>query len=113
MGMEAGPGTKGNAPLRQRERGDGVNITIDKPLPAAVEAERSLLGSILLEGDRLVEIRGQVHASVFSLEAHRLIYQAMCSLDDQSLGIDITTLVQELKDRKHREAVGGASTWLP
>ena len=86
-----------------------MNITIDKPLPAAVEAERSLLGSILLEGDRLVEIRGQVHASVFSLEAHRLIYQAMCSLDDQRLGIDITTLVQELKDRKHREAVGGAS----
>lgn len=86
-----------------------MNITIDKPLPAAPDAERSLLGSILLEGDRLVEIRGQVHESAFSVEAHRLIYRAICSLEDQGLGIDIVTVVQELKDRKHREAVGGAS----
>ena len=86
-----------------------MNTTLDKPLPASLDAERSILGSVLLDPDHLVSLRGEIDAADFSLEAHRAIYQAMCSLDSANTRPDYTTLRQELSDHKRLEAVGGMS----
>ena len=83
-----------------------MSVTLDRPLPASLDAERSLLGSILLEGDRLVEVRGEISKEDFSLDAHRRVFASMCSLEDEGLAVDLVTVTQDLTDKKQAQAVG-------
>ena len=82
---------------------------IEKIPPQNLEAESSVLGSMLFTPDavyRGVEILSE---SFFYSEAHRLIFAAMVSLFDRNQAIDLITVTEELRKRKNLEAIGGAS----
>jgi replicative DNA helicase len=49
----------------------------DRPIPADLAAERSVLGAILLERDAILAIGDQIQPADFSLEKHSLVYAAM------------------------------------
>lgn len=76
----------------------------ERPLPAAIDAERLVLGSVAL-GEELPALE----ASDFALESHRLIYRAMSELSGAGTAIDRATVAQRLRDTGKLEAVGGIS----
>jgi replicative DNA helicase len=80
---------------------------IDHLLPANIDAERSILGAILLDKKAYDEAAALgLTASDFSLDSHRRIYSRMIELAESSRPIDLITLIEELKRHKELEAIG-------
>jgi len=75
-------------------------------LPANVEAERAILGAILLDNLSFNEAAEHLQAEDFSLDSHRRIYTRMVELMDSSRPIDLITLVEELDRHKELQAIG-------
>ncbi len=85
------------------------DITLDRGMPASIDAERSILGAILLENSHYNEAAEKISSDDFALESHRRIFQRMAELIDNGRPVDIVTLVDELSRRKEVEAVGGVA----
>jgi replicative DNA helicase len=75
-------------------------------LPVSLEAERTVLGSIILDNVLYDEASQHLSPSEFSLDAHRRIYATMRDLRQHDSPIDMITLGAELDRRKEIEAVG-------
>ena len=85
-----------------------TNYTIERSLPVNVEAERSVLGSIMLDAKAIDEAAALgLVSSDFSLDSHRKIFSAMQQVSESTSVIDTITLPAELSRRKELEAVGG------
>jgi replicative DNA helicase len=85
-----------------------TDYSLDRGLPASPEAERSILGAILLDNSLQNEALSTLKAEHFFLDAHRRIYQRIADLSESNRPIDIVTLTEELLRNKELEAVGGA-----
>jgi len=65
--------------------------------PSDIDAEKSVLGAIMLESKRLVDVIGEVEAEDFYHPAHRVIYEAMVGLDADSKPVDVLTVADRLR----------------
>ncbi len=83
-----------------------TDYTLAHTLPANVEAERSILGAILLDNLAYNQAAEHLRAEDFSLDSHRRIYARMADLAESSRPIDMITLVEELDRRKELQAIG-------
>jgi replicative DNA helicase len=81
----------------------------DRPLPHNLEAERSVLGAILIRNDALNHATEILDAGDFFREAHRVIFDRMISLNERGAAIDLVTLKDELARTSELEQVGGAA----
>jgi len=77
--------------------------------PQSLDAERSVLGAMLLSRDAIAAAIQHLDERSFYRETHRKIWRAMVSLFDRNEAVDLVTLVEELKRRKDLEAIGGAT----
>jgi replicative DNA helicase len=75
-------------------------------LPANIEAERSILGAILLDNHAFNDAAEHLHPADFSIDAHRRIYSRMLELSEASHPIDLVTLINELDRHKDLQAIG-------
>jgi replicative DNA helicase len=73
------------------------------------DAEKSVLGSVLLDKDALYEVLEILKPEDFYSEMHKEIYSAVIELYRKSQPVDILTVSEELKKRKSLEMVGGRS----
>ncbi len=80
---------------------------LGKSLPANLEAERAVLGALLLNDECLSQVSEVLAADYFYSTPHKLIYQAIIDIAQQSKRIDIVTLQDELTKRGQLDAVGG------
>jgi replicative DNA helicase len=81
----------------------------DNPLPSNLDAERTILGAILLDNQSLSEAEEKLTADDFSLDSHRRIYQRMTELGGEGRAVDLVTLANELARNKEVESVGGVA----
>ena len=86
--------------------------SIVSKLPANVEAERSILGAILLDNMAYNEAAENLRPDDFSLDSHRRIYSRMMDLMESSRPIDIITLVEELERKRELQAIGDVGRHL-
>ena len=85
------------------------DIAFERGLPASIDAERSILGAILLDNHSYNEAAEKINADDFALDSHRRIFGRMAELIDAGRAVDIVTLAEELAKRKEVEAVGGVA----
>jgi len=81
----------------------------DSGLPANVDAEKTILGAILLDNAFHAEAAEVLTPDDFSLDSHRRIFLGMSELIDTGSAVDIVTLANELAKYKEVEAVGGVA----
>ncbi len=88
--------------------------TLEKLPPHSIEAEQSLLGSILVDRDAIIKVAPFLRPDDFYREAHARIYEAILDLYNRREPPDFITIHEELSRRGIAEEVGGASylTWL-
>ncbi|HEY6968351.1 MAG TPA: replicative DNA helicase [Candidatus Angelobacter sp.] len=86
-----------------------TDYTLDRGLPASIDAERAVLGAILLDNFTYSQASEHLHAEDFSLDSHRRIYLRMMELAEVSRPIDFVTLTEQLGQHKEIEAVGGVA----
>jgi replicative DNA helicase len=85
-----------------------VSQLIDKVPPQDLEAERSVLGSILFASDAFDEVVQLVQEDCFYADAHRRIFGAIHDMYERGIrAIDVITLAHELSKRGDLDAVGG------
>jgi replicative DNA helicase len=80
---------------------------LEKLAPQALEAEQSVLGSILIDADAILRVADFLHPGDFYKAAHGTIFEAMLVLHGQREPIDLVTLAEELDRRDRLDAVGG------
>jgi replicative DNA helicase len=85
-----------------------VDTTLEKPLPNNLDAERSVLGAILLDNNALNTAIENLRAEDFFLDQHRRVFIQMIALGEAQQAIDLITLTEELHRRGDLEASGGA-----
>ncbi len=83
--------------------------TTDKGLPSNVDAERFVLGSILLDDSLYIPSAGTLEADDFSLEKHRRIFKRMGELYERGEKIDRVTVANELMKFNELESCDGVS----
>lgn len=77
--------------------------------PQDLDAEKSLLGAIMIDGEAIFKVADiVVEDNFYSLE-HQLIYKAMRELYEQNKPIDVVTLSDQLKKNKELKKVGGTA----
>ena len=85
------------------------NLALDTGLPANLDAERTILGAILLDNAAHSEAAEKLAEDDFSLDSHRRIFLRMTELMNASRAVDIVTLSNELARMKEIESVGGVA----
>src|SRR6267143_6620221 len=81
---------------------------IAPPLPQNLEAERAVLGALLLENNALNAAIENLRPEEFFLDQHRRIFTQMIVLAESQQAIDLVILTEELRRRGELEAAGGA-----
>lgn len=78
--------------------------------PHNLEAEQSLLGSLLIDQEAMLKIADVTRAEDFYRDAHRLIYETMAELYTRHEPIDILSLGNRLEEKGFLQRVGGRAT---
>lgn len=82
------------------------NIANQLP-PNSEEAEQSVLGSVFLQPESLIDAMEYLTPADFYHHANQIIFQAMINLNDQNLAIDVVTMRNELESHHQLEDIGG------
>lgn len=77
--------------------------------PQNIDAERALLGSIMLKPEAIYDAIDIISPESFYVEKHRIIFRAMLELMSGSNPIDLLSVANRLKDINELERVGGNS----
>ncbi|WP_428831991.1 replicative DNA helicase [Ignavigranum ruoffiae] len=85
---------------------EGLNFE-EKQLPFNIEAEKSVLGAVLINPQKIANLQMILEMDDFYKRAHQLIYNAMVRLADNNLVIDIVTLANQLDAFDELENAGG------
>jgi replicative DNA helicase len=86
-----------------------ADISLEKTLPNNLEAERSILGAILLDDKAVLTVFETIRSQDFYLDSHRKVFEKMIHLMNTSRPIDLITLKEELQRANELESVGGAA----
>jgi len=86
-----------------------LDVALDRPLPQSPDAERAVLGSILINNHAFYRVIGTINTEDFFRDAHRTIFATMRRLAEQSREIDPLTLREELAKNAQLEQVGGSA----
>src|SRR6201988_4887271 len=82
--------------------------TLEKPLPNNLDAERSVLGAVLLDNNALNAAIENLKPEDFFLDQHRRVFTQMIALSEGQQAIDLVTLTDALHRRGDLDASGGA-----
>src|ERR1700693_2322300 len=86
-----------------------ASTSLERPMPQNVEAERSILGAILLDNNAINPALEKLKPEDFFHDHHRRIYQQMIVLGETQQAIDLVTLTEQLQRSGELESVGGAA----
>jgi replicative DNA helicase len=87
--------------------GNARDLALEKGLPANLDAERFVLGAVLLDDTAFPTVAAALEPEDFSLEKHRRIFLRMTELHERSERIDRVTLANELRAHNQLESVDG------
>ncbi len=79
----------------------------DRAIPANIEAERAVLGSLMIDPDAIIKVANFLRPEDFFRERHAWLYEAMRMLNERREPLDFVTIVDELERRERLEEIGG------
>jgi replicative DNA helicase len=82
-------------------------VVADRMPPQNVEAEQSVLGSLMIDKNAIIKVADLICAEDFYKDAHGKIFEAMLYLYENHEPIDILSLSNRLKDKDQLERIGG------
>ena len=75
--------------------------------PQSLEIEEAVLGALMLESDAISKVLDIIDSYIFYKEEHKLIFEAIKSLFQKTIPIDILTVTSELRLMGKLDAIGG------
>lgn len=83
---------------------------VQRLLPHNIEAERAVLGSLLIDPDAVVQVADFLTSEDFYRNAHRILYGVILQLYHQRVPSDFVTVCDILEQQDHLDEVGGSDT---
>ncbi|MCY4338754.1 MAG: replicative DNA helicase, partial [Gammaproteobacteria bacterium] len=80
-----------------------------KTPPHSIEAEQSVLGGLFLDQEAYIKVIERVQADDFYRQDHRIIYNAIQSLDNEGKPFDLVTVAEWLESHRQLDDAGGLS----
>ncbi|MFA5211102.1 MAG: replicative DNA helicase [Patescibacteria group bacterium] len=85
-----------------------TDITVKEKIPPQnIEAEKSFLGSILLDKDAMIKIADLMNPRFFYKKSHEKIYETMTELYNNGEPIDVLTVANRLAEKNEEKETGG------
>src|SRR5207244_6462967 len=81
--------------------------SLERTLPHNIDAEKSVLGAILVNNENYYRVLESLKSEDFYLDAHRVIFRKMIELIERSRAIDLITIQEELVPGSQLESAGG------
>jgi replicative DNA helicase len=75
--------------------------------PHSIEAEKSVLGSLLIDKDGIIQVANLLVAEDFYVPAHAIVFAAILELFSRNRPIDAITVREVIDDKKQLESIGG------
>lgn len=104
-------GTQSKRPFNRKDRGKDkpeAGALLERQPPLSQEAENGCLGSMLLLPSNIDDIATELRAEDFYFDANRTLYEHLLDMRNSGKNIDVTLLVERLKDKDDYERIGGA-----
>jgi len=79
----------------------------DRLPPQNIEAEQSILGSLLIDPDAIMKVSSFLRPGDFYREAHQRIYGAVLALHERRMPADFVTVVDEMARQEQLDFIGG------
>ena len=95
--------------LTSRVENQQGDVSLMKVPPQNIEAERFILGGILLDNEAFYQVVEILGTDDFYREAHRKIFRGMTDLFEKNEPVDLITITNYFQGKNNMEAVGGAS----
>ncbi len=105
------PARSTNKPRYQQQSIDPEKI-LGKQLPFSIEAEKSVLGSLLLDNQTLQTVSDFLQPTDFYMAGHKVIYETIFEISEKFHRCDLVTLQDSLNKKGSLDAVGGLSYLL-
>ncbi len=86
-----------------------TNVTLDRPMPQSPDAERAILGAVLINNHAFYRVIGTIDTEDFFKDAHRTIFATMRNMAERSQEIEPLTLKEELAKHALLDQVGGVA----
>ena len=86
-----------------------LDVSIDRPMPQSPDAEKAVLGAILINNHAFYRIISTIDTEDFFKDAHRTIFATMRRMAERSQEIEPLTLKEELAKHAQLEQVGGVA----
>ena len=86
---------------------DTLGLEMGNRPPQALDVEEAVLGALLIEPNCIDEAMDELSPNCFYSERHRMIFEAMRSLTNEHVALDLLSVSQKLKAAGNLEAVGG------
>jgi len=86
-----------------------LDVALDRPMPQSSDAERAVLGSILINNHAFYRVIGIVDTDDFFKDAHRVVFATMRRMAERSQEIETLTLKEELAKNAQLEQAGGVA----
>ena len=86
-----------------------LDTALERPLPHNLEAERTVLGAILIENEAFHNASELITEADFYRDAHRKIFSRMAALAERGDAIDLVTLKEEMSRAGELERAGGVA----
>jgi replicative DNA helicase len=84
-----------------------LDVALDRPMPQSPDAERAVLGAILINPQVFYRVLGTIDTADFFRDAHRTIFATMRRMADETREIEPLTLKEELAKHAQLDQVGG------
>ncbi len=105
----ARPRTKFRRTDRKPRTAADAGSLLDRQMPYSLEAEKAVLGSMLLLQPTIDDVAMKLRAADFHFEANQCLFEHLVDMRNTGKTIDMTLLVERLRDRGDYERIGGAS----
>ena len=86
---------------------DLTTLVYGKIPPQAPDLEEAVIGACMIEPEAFEKASSILHAECFYVDAHQMIFQAMCELHNNSFPIDLLTVCDQLSKNNNLELIGG------
>jgi replicative DNA helicase len=97
----------GGAARRRGARRDAGEAPAGRVPPHDLDAERSVLSSLLLDPRAFHDVAPELDPDLFYHPAHQVVYRSMVAIHDEGRPVDLITLSEQLNARKQLDQVGG------
>jgi replicative DNA helicase len=86
-----------------------TGVSLDRQMPQSPDAERAVLGAILINNHAFYRVIGTIDTEDFFRDAHRTIFATMRRMAERSQDIELLTLKEELAKHAQLEQIGGVA----